>query len=1014
MSLVASSVAPVSAIDIDRYGKSHVTLQDMTDAANAQFRADAANWQRRLRENAARNDTGESNCSRILREMKEQEAAERSSARAADARKVREQAEAKQRAAEDERRWREEAARNARAIENGKQIFREQAAREFESRNGAMLRTSRAFLSALRAGSPFPKERGVEVPYALLTGSFKGATLAEIGLTCTAQERYAVGMEILRQRDLGETDYDSWVPTAAYVLNEQTWQLIAECSDRDRLYVGGDDEVYDSHWAPLVAALVYPKARLDQRQRKAAIAMLAEVINSVPTTQSSDDLAKACLLVAAARKVPELARLDRLQKVIIPQVQASIWVHGFPVFPAATEGNAIPESTALGKGPWLELAMKLILASNYSAAGHQSHPSSWFMSLRRLRRSEGLAAASDSTRKFLQLALEGCCDRLQASSYLRQALQADFDFALTADTAVLNAPDLVRWDEALWNGSVEYMRKPEGSMKVLCGQSPAGSGVAGFLFQSGPKVMSDYLAFVCGEPAKPTANMAEVMRLKSKAEKEKYWRELERDPIEIMNFRAWYALHQLTTPFINAGKPLSALGIAKERWNDLVIVGETAGRLGDRDWSEPATVAKLVQVRREILGESAAELLRPKYSTQPATLRRTLRSLTQQSSGTLSTEYRKAVESLLAVAQDVVDPATVLTIAQIRGPMLGDWAKLGTWLDDPRRRPKDDKDPLYALFIVAIVERDMVAGSLTSIPFGPRADAEACQQFHDWLVDVLAATGAARKKLIDEHFPSVIYCPDAASAYPDLRMVGYDIDRGGFASRALLLLSSEEFNPEWLILNGYATIEGEDGKEQRIGGPDLEPWLAAVAKLPRTVTPEVLLAELSDAVKARRAYLAAKATALATPSPEAAPRELTEEEARALILKEERADKDRRTRWVADGCQDALVRLANRWSPSRESAQAELLALGDKVLLDDEGKVKANPICIAARFAWEQAKMKGMDDASAFAAATSELPNEILKTLATLAQVTTRTQPLLLWHDEHFTREAVAAMASCP
>jgi hypothetical protein len=183
-----------------------------------------------------------------------------------------------------------------------------------------------------------------------------------------------------------------------------------------------------------------------------------------------------------------------------------------------------------------------------------------------------------------------------------------------------------------------------------------------------------------------------------------------------------------------------------------------------------------------------------------------------------------------------------------------------------------------------------------------------------------------------------------------------------------------------------------------------------VAKLPRTVTPEVLLAELSAAVKVRRAYLAAKPAAPTAPSPEATARVLTAEEESELSAKENRDyENDRRTRWVADGCQDALVRLANRWSPARESAQAALLALGDKVLLDDEGETPVNPVCIAARVAWEQAKMKGMDDAAAFAAATATLPREEFKTLATLAQVTTRTQPLLLWHDEHFTREVVAA-----
>ena len=52
LALAAVSVTGSSlrAIDIDRYGNAHITPQDMQDSANAQSRADAANWQQRMKD----------------------------------------------------------------------------------------------------------------------------------------------------------------------------------------------------------------------------------------------------------------------------------------------------------------------------------------------------------------------------------------------------------------------------------------------------------------------------------------------------------------------------------------------------------------------------------------------------------------------------------------------------------------------------------------------------------------------------------------------------------------------------------------------------------------------------------------------------------------------------------------------------------------------------------------------------------------------------------------------------
>ncbi|MBK9991518.1 MAG: hypothetical protein IPP19_12470 [Verrucomicrobia bacterium] len=996
--LVVGGVPRLAAYKVDKYGGIHAEPHDIQQANFERFQSDKANWERSQRR--ASGPVEESGFTKWARELRENEEARE----AAAARKEQEKIDAKERAAREERNFRlqlKNAEEDARRAAASKELDRQIAADIFERNYGKITRSSQACLTAFRAGTPMPKEGSEQVAQAMLSGTFGLTDLAKIGLNYPESERYALALEIYRQRNKPYASH-SWPAVTAHVALGQLGNLI-DGTDDVHPFAKVSTGAHGFYWAPLASALVEKNSRLNADQRRMAIAMLTSVVNSLPAQADEDGVAQARLLVAAAENTPEIAQLARLQTTFVPLVRGSIWAHGFTKPLAQPPTPLAVSECGLTNGLWMALAQELVLSKR------KEYPEFLLAKMRILRRKEGFGVASTEQLAFIQNALEGWMQRNAFDRRLQTRLQAEIELTLQSARGQMDNRDLARWDEMLTNHRPETLRDPRYQMRQLYGQDPRRTGVTTFLLVAGSDMRSTYIDFACADPVP-----RRLRDFRGQWEYDAYLEKFNHDIPTVISFRSWYALHQLTNIPLAAGEKLPDLGISKERWNDLVIAGETAMRTGFKEWREPATVAKLAQVRRDILGEAGAALARPKYSTKPAQAGRALRSFSGLRDDAWNAANREAVTHLFTAAQDITDPETVLAVARIRGPILGDWARLATWLDDPRRRPKDDKDPLHALYVEALIERDIAAGLLTGISFGPKANMESCTQFHDWLKDVLAATGDQRKKLIDDHFPSVIYCPDAASAYPDLRMIGYDIEQGGFASRALLLLSSEEFNPEWLILNGYARIEDENGKEVRIGGPDLEPWLAAVAKLPRTVTPEVLLAELSAAVKVRRDYLAAKPAAPTSSSSEAASRVLTEEEASALILKEEREDNDRRTRWVADGCQDALVRLASRWSPARESAQAELLALGDKVILDDEGETAANPVCIAARVAWEQAKMKGLDNADAFAAATAALPREELKTLATLAQVTTRTQPLLLWHDEHFARAAVAAVASCP
>jgi hypothetical protein len=583
---------------------------------------------------------------------------------------------------------------------------------------------------------------------------------------------------------------------------------------------------------------------------------------------------------------------------------------------------------------------------------------------------------------------------------LRRALQQEFDLTCTGDAAALKSPALIFWDHMLNNHGVKYVRERDRSMELLFGHDPARSGVVGFLLASGPQVMDAYISLACeGRVQSRRATGAKAV--------------VAAPPVAWKNddprwLTALSALQQLTDLPLVAGESLASLGVAKERWTALLQVGERAAVAGLRMWNEASATTRLVRVRREILGESREIAERQIYATNPMALTQRLSALNV---APLTPETRRVLKSLLAYADDIVVPADVLTIAQLRGPLLGDWARLGAWLDEPRRRPKNKDDPLYPLFLVAAVERDQAAGILSEKNLEAAPNAVACAELEKWLVDVLAATGEARKKLIEDNFPGVIYCPEAASAYPDLRMLGYDVTRGGFASRALLLLSTVEFDPERDLLLGTAVVELDDGKVMKLSSYSVETWLEAVAKLPRSVPAEVLLAQMAAGVQARIDWL--KRAALSPPVESPPGLSFADERKFQAKLAETKAtpDDDRRSRWVGEGCQQALARLAQRWSPVREAAQAVLLARGAQLMLDDD-EAKVNPACVAARLEWERGKMRGLDDAEAFAAASAALRGEELKTLAKLAEGKGWLRPLVLWQDDSFVREARAAASA--
>ena len=968
----------------DRYGNPSRALREMMASQSAAAKNAAPIY---------RAPVTESPFAEWARSLQAKAEAEANVQRAALAKKENDKRRAEEERARDER-MAIAADRRTQAAANAKAEERAKAAELHEKRFGAFIRTSQGFLQALRTGAPFPKERSETVADAMLVGAFqwkdgwdyKWTKFADLGITCTAAERFAVAIEIYRQRSTD--DYQHWLAEAAYSFFDQGWITVQRAGESDTGLGGaGNAAPSDWHWSGLASALAHEKRRLslNENQRLQAAALLAEIIQALPPAADAEGLARACLLVAAARQTPALAQIERLQSVFIPQVAGSVWAAGFNTLPAPTAGGTPQRASTLRQAAWLALAEKLIL----SPGGYRSdYPGKWFSQIRAYRRA-GLAAASSGANAFLQTAFSGWLNRSGASPMLRRALQQEFDLTCTGDATALESRELTFWDNILHNRGVGSIRERKANMDLLLGQDPARSGVVGFLLAAGPKVMEAYIGLAC-----------------EGREKEKLpavWKE--NDPRWLT---ALSALQQFTDIPMVAGESLAMLGIAKERWTNLLKIGERAAASGIRMWSEANTTARLVRVRREILGEAREVAERQIYSSNPVALGQRLSALTI---APLTLETRRVAKALLAYTGDIATPAEVLTIARIRGPLLGDWARLGAWLDDPRRRPKNKDDPLYPLFLVAAVERDQAAGLLSEKMLDAAPNAVACAELEKWLVDVLAATGEARKKLIEDNFPGVIYCPEAASAYPDLRMLGYDATRGGFASRALLLLSTVEFDPERDLMLGTAVVELDDGKVMKLSSYNVETWLEAVAKLPRSVPAEVLLAQMAAGVQARIDWL--KRAALSPPVESPPGLSFADERKFQAKLAETKAtpDDDRRSRWVGEGCQQALARLAQRWSPVREAAQAVILAQGAQLMLDD-AEEKVNPACVAARLEWERGKMRGLDDAEAFAAASAALRGEGLTTLAKLAEGKGWLRPLVLWQDDSFVREARAAASA--
>ncbi len=349
----------------------------------------------------------------------------------------------------------------------------------------------------------------------------------------------------------------------------------------------------------------------------------------------------------------------------------------------------------------------------------------------------------------------------------------------------------------------------------------------------------------------------------------------------------------------------------------------------------------------------------PEHLRDAALFRRASDALRLTPDGELSPASRILASALLGHADAHTDPLAINTIAVLRGQCEGDWVGLSAWLADPRRRPKES-DPWYDLYERANRERDQVAGKFEDFKLGPDADVGLCGRIETWLKDVLAAKGAVRAALLAE-------CPSDLLVKPDLRILGYDVERGGFASRAMFLLVAPKFDPRLPVKNG--------------GRYDPEPWLAAMAKLPATVSAEELAAQIAAAVN------------------------------RAWTEKFEGNKALDSTFSIQAGvaAQRALGRLASRWSSAREPAQEEVLKLLFGVLL--EGPGRPNPDCIEARIKWERALMKGLNAADAFAQASYGLGRPELAYLVAVGKSPSSLPPLVLSDDEHFFREARRALA---
>lgn len=709
----------------------------------------------------------------------------------------------------------------------------------------------------------------------LITGKFHGLSLEELKITGSTRDRFGRAQRLFREADgfegraqnrnhegsAGAYGFD-FISRAASVLRGSRTFVDSETN-----HWNWSQDIFSESERILVhlcMTLAMPESRLNPEQREQAARLVADAMGRV-SLEGDDGAAFACIVVTAARRSPELCRIPMLHEKVIPVARKSIWAYGIESWPAP-EKEAVPLVVNPTTGLYWNLAAMLCLGSD------RETPLQWFAMLRDERRA-GLAPATATELARVQQGLEGWFARRRFSAAVRQAIQADCDLACRASEGELASA--TTWDATLrpFRGKLPS----EEEMAAVCAalsnpaslrQAGARSAFAISELKSSPRtdaaidgLVYTYLGKACAEGPDHATRVLTALRWVT-------------DLDDAVSFRE----------------------MPRAKWETLVKLGEGFCAAGDPQWTDPVVSARLARLRSERLGDEAgarqwlaapgrqpgdgdtpakwrewatlagrpgiriAAQRHPEYFAEPALLRRALEAVAGNANKGLSPAERATVAALIARTADLSDAETVLAVAKVRGFVLGDWAKLGAWLDEPRRRPKGPDDPLYPLFVNAIMERDQVEGYLNDNFFESRGYGAELRKLEQWLDQVLAAKGQARKKLIEENFPGVIYCREADSAYPDLRMLGYDAARGGFASRALLLLSTAEFNPEDKIVAGSVIVDGEDGKPKRLGGYDVEPWLAAVAKLPRSVPAEVLLAQLTAGVQVRldwRAKLAA-------------------------------------------------------------------------------------------------------------------------------------------------------------
>jgi hypothetical protein len=958
---------------------------------------------------------------------------------------------------EGQRRMHEENNRRNEEIRREREEQNRKAARlEFEAAEAAekkqrypreQRRIAAAILRAAKAGTSVTAEAKVSLDVVaafaegLITGTFRGMSLAALEIKEGEAERFAMAVKLyalaggqsgrwenrvvhvtegafnlddeiqkaatqrLRWDEVtsgpGRSDFD--VMCRAGLLKAGRGDLVLAELGRKNTILWRDDEAEIT--TALGCALAEPASEVkrDPKRLQLAVRLLASAMGR-PRVSEADGAALAYIFVEAARWTPELRRVGPLHNYYIPRARSSIWAQGVTSWPKPDNGAAPRALPPVGTVYW-KLAGKLTLSPGFQPplpcfADLREH-------LRANRKNGALVPATADEKKLVQEALDGWLARSGQTPAVRAAIQADWEMAAAAREQDISGT--WKWDrtQCTWARVVSSERMAEAVALLHQPESLEQPGVRLFFattdFQSEATggLVNTYLGEACAASPRRAARALTALRWVTEVPQAMSYRDVPR--------ARWEALVKLGEGLCAAGDPLwigpevsaRLAGLRSERLGDdegavrwLAAPGRQPGEnVTAEKWREWATLGGRP-------GLVVAAQRHPEHWAEPELLERTLRELVGDERRRPSAAARLSIEALLAHTADRTDPATVLTVARVRGPGFGDWARLGKWLDDPRRRPKGPDDPLYPLFFKAIMERDQAEGYLDGNLFQPPEYAEACRKLERWLEAVLVAKGAAREKLIEENFPAVIFCPPVeADPKPDLRMLGYDAARGGFASRALLLLSTPEFDPRKALLAEPTEIE-VGGRKKKVSPYRVEPWLAAVAKLPRSVPAEVLLDQLVAGVRARLAWLEEP------PAPDARtiPAGLSPEKAEKFMadLKDEN---NWRSRWVGEGCQDALVLLARRWSPVREVAQARILTLRERLLSSGQSSL-VNPIGVTAQFAWERGKMRGLDNAEAFAVASAGLSGEQLRALGV-------PDALGFWFfDEEFFGAAAAAAAS--